>query len=217
MVYQHVIDVTMNTLTTKLIAVHKKEKSVIDPKKSLAFSYIGKNTSPTNKSPDECVASAFGEADKKFTSSSPPVRWEMLYKLLREINRGSDKVVEGEIVIVMAPTGAASWNEAMTIDNPEFVTRAYLNSAEVSMSHEKHEERVEQLNDEGTANDFCGFVYVILMSKRILELLVKMKGWPNSQNGDVNEEGKMPKYATWSEYAKRLIHVSEMDVCQPSP
>jgi hypothetical protein len=203
----------MNTLTTKFDAVHEEAKPVADPKKSLAVSYIGKNTSPTNKSPDECVASAFGEADKKFTLGvKAPIRWKLLYKLLHELNTSSDKVAQDEIVIVMAATGAASWNEAVTIDHPEFVTMAYLNSAEVSKSHEKHEERVEQLNGAGSANDFGGFVYVILMSKRILELLVKMKGWPNSRNRDVNKEGKMPKYATWSENATRLI--SDMDVCR---
>ena len=140
------------------------------------------------------------------------IEWKLLHKLLHELNTGSDKVAQGEIVVVMAGAGVASWNEAMTIDHPEFVTRAYLNSAEVSMSHEKHEERVEPLNDVGSANDFGGFVYVVLMSKRILELLVEMKGWPNNRNRDVNKEGKMPKYATWSEYARRMI--SGMDVCR---
>ena len=83
------------------------------------------------------------------------------------------------------------------------------------MSHEKHEKRVEQLNAKGVANKFCGFVYVILMPKRILDLSVKMDGWPNSQNRDVNVEGKMPKYATWSEYAKHLK--LELVVGRPSP
>ena len=111
LVYEHVIDGNMAALTTKFDAVHIKVQPVTDQKKSLAVSYIGKNTFPANKSPDECVASAFGETDKKFTSANPPLRWKMLYRLLRELNRCSDKVAQGEIVIVMALIGAASWNE----------------------------------------------------------------------------------------------------------
>ena len=44
------------------------------------------------------------------------------------------------------------------------------------------------------------------MSKRILELLVKMDKWPQSPNDDVNKASKMPEYATWPEYATLLKH-----------
>ena len=171
---------------------------------SLGVGYVGKNTSPANKSPEECVASAFGEVNKKFTISTPPKRWRILHKLLRSLNSGLDKVTAGEIVIVLTRTGAASWNEAMTIDHPQFVTMAYLNFAEVSTSADEHDKITKQLNAMGAANDFSGFVYVILMSKRILELLVEMDEWQGSPNDDVNKASKMPKYATWLEYATLL-------------
>ena len=83
---------------------------------------------------------------------------------------------------------------------------AYLNCAEVSTSAKEHEKSVKKMKDAGAANDFNGFVYVILFSKRILELLVKMDGWPKSRNTDVNSASTMPKYATWAEYAKKLRH-----------
>ena len=94
----------------------------------------------------------------------------------------------------------------MTIDHPQFVTMAYLNFAEVSTSADEHDKITKQLNAMGAANDFSGFVYVILMSKRILELLVKMDKWPQSPNDDVNKASKMPEYATWPEYATLLKH-----------
>jgi hypothetical protein len=95
------------------------------------------------------VATAFGEADKKFTKSVPPIRWRILHKLLRNLNSGLDKVTSGEIVIVMTRTGAATWNEAMTIDHPQFVTMAYLNFAEVSTSADEHDKITKQLNAMG--------------------------------------------------------------------
>ena len=173
---------------------------------SLGVGYVGKNTSPAGKSLEECVAAVFGEVDKKFTTSTPPIRWRFLHKLLRDLNSGLDKVTPGEVVIVMTSTGAATWNEAMTIDHPGFVTMAYLNFKEVSTSAKEHRKSVKKLIAAGASNDFNGFVYVILMSKRILELLAKMDRWPKSRNTDVNLALKMPNYATWQEYAKQLTH-----------
>ena len=129
-----------------------------------------------------------------------------LHKLLRHLNNGPDKVTAGEIVIVMTSTGAATWNEAMTIDHMGFVTMAYLNFKEVSTSAKEHRKSVKKLIAVGASNDFNGFVYIILMSKRILELLAQMDGWPKSRNTDVNSASTMPKYATWAEYAKQLRH-----------
>ena len=126
--------------------------------------------------------------------------------MLRHLNNGPDKVTAGEVVIVMTSTGAATWNEAMTIDHMGFVTMAYLNFKEVSTSAKEHTESVKKMKAAGVANDFNGFVYVILFSKRILELLVEMDGWPKSHNTDVNLALKMPNYATWQEYAKQLTH-----------
>jgi hypothetical protein len=204
--YQHVINGDMSTLTAKFDDGQETAKPSTNAKMSLGVGYVGKNTSPAGKSPEECVASAFGEVDKKFTNSVPPIRWRFLHKLLRHLNNGLDKVSAGEVVIVMTSTGAATWNEAMTIDHPGFVTMAYLNFAEVSTSAEEHRKSVKKMKAVGAANDFNGFVYVILLSKRILELLVKMDRWPKSHNTDVNSALKMPKYATWPEYAKKLRH-----------
>ena len=181
-------------------------KSSTNEKVSLGVGYVGKNTSLAGKSPEECVAAVFGEVDKKFTTSTPPIRWRFLHKLLRDLNSGLDKVTPGEVVIVMTSTGGATWNEAMTIDHPGFVTMAYLNCAEVSTSAKEHRKSVKKMKAAWAANDFDGFVYVILFSKRILELLVKMDGWPKSHNTDVNLALKMPNYATWQEYAKQLRH-----------
>ena len=100
----------VSTLTAKFDAVQKTAKPSTNDKVSLGVSYVGKNTSPAGKSAEDCVATAFGEADKKFTNNSPPIRWRTLHKLLRNLNSGLDKVTASEIVIVMTRTGAATWN-----------------------------------------------------------------------------------------------------------
>ena len=58
---------------------------------------------------------------------------------------------------------------------------------------------------DGARNDTSSFVYSIMFSKRIMELLVKIPGWPGSSNIEVWEAKKMPECATWLEDAEELL------------
>ena len=132
-----------------------------------------------------------------------PDRWRILVELLARLDFEAP-VAPGEIVVVVYRVGDAIWNEASLIDHPAFVTQAYLNSDEVTKNKKAHDDAVERMEGEGARKDTSGFVYIIMFSKRIMQLLVEMPKWPGSMNNDVRAANTMPKYATWLEYAKEL-------------
>ena len=109
---------------------------------------------------------------------------------------------------MMYRAGDAIWNEASLIDHPAFVTQApaqaYLNADEVTKNKKAHDDAVERMEGEGARKDTSGFVYIIMFSKRIMQLLVEMPKWPGSMNNEVRAANTMPKYATWLEYAQEL-------------
>jgi hypothetical protein len=118
------------------------------------------------------VALAFAEADLKFKALKTK-RWRILGELLGQLNRGQHPVAEGEIVVMMIRTADARHVETKIIDHPGFVTIAYLNKAGVSKTEESRGVQTAKRTKRGARKDVSGFVFMILFSKRILELLFR--------------------------------------------
>lgn len=202
-VYKHVRNGSLICVADEIESVQLHAHQGTNPQEALGVGYIGKNQSRIAITEPQRVAMAYAEADRKFTHDAMPDRWRILVELLARLDFEAP-VAPGEIVVVVYRVGDAIWNEASLIDHPAFVTQAYLNADEVTKNKKAHDDAVERMEGEGARKDTSGFVYIIMFSKRIMQLLVEMPKWPGSMNNEVRAANTMPKYATWLEYAKEL-------------
>ena len=201
-VYKHVRHGSLICVADEIDSVQQHADQGTNPQEALGVGYIGKNQSRVAITEAQRVAMAYAEADAKFTTVTSD-RWRILAELLAKLDVEAP-VAPGEIVVVVYRVGDAIWNEASLIDHPAFVTQAYLNADEVTKNKKAHDDAVERMEGEGARKDTSGFVYIIMFSKRIMQLLVEMPKWPGSMNNEVWAANTMPKYATWLEYAEEL-------------
>ena len=201
-VYTHVRNGSLICVADEIDSVQQHADQGTNPQEALGVGYIGKNQSRIAITEPQRVAMAYAEADSKLTHVTSD-RWRILVELLAKLDVEAP-VAPGEIVVVVYRVGDAIWNEASLIDHPAFVTQAYLNCDEVTKNKKAHDDAVERMEGEGARKDTSGFVYIIMFSKRIMQLLVEMPKWPGSMNNEVRAANTMPKYATWLEYAKEL-------------